>query len=208
MKYDELNDAQKVKAQDWYRSLAFSDSSDWEDVYEDADTCAKLLGIEIDRRAYKTVGGGTRYKPCIWFSGFSDQGDGACFEGRYTYAKGAPDAIRAHAPEDEELHRIAKALQEVQCKHFYQLIARMTHSGHHYHSGNMYVAVVRAGRDGDYDVPAEVEDEVTYLMRDFADWIYEQLEAEFDCQTSDEQVEESIRANDYDFDVGNGGIRI
>jgi hypothetical protein len=28
------------------------------------------------------MGGGTRAKPCIWFSGFWSQGDGACYAER------------------------------------------------------------------------------------------------------------------------------
>lgn len=37
-------------------------------------------------------------------------------------------------------------------------------------------------------------------MRDFADWIYERLSDEYDYQTSDSAVEETIRANEYEFD--------
>lgn len=36
-------------------------------------------------------------------------------------------------------------------------------------------------------------------MRAFADWIYRQLETEYDYQNSDEQVDESIIANEYEF---------
>ena len=69
------------------------------------------------------MGGGTRQKPCIWFSGFWSQGDGACFEGRYAYAPRASLRIRDYAPRDTELHRIADALQALQRLNFYQLTA-------------------------------------------------------------------------------------
>lgn len=36
-------------------------------------------------------------------------------------------------------------------------------------------------------------------MREFADWIYSRLEAEYEYQNADEQVDESIRINEYEF---------
>ena len=45
----------------------------------------------------------------------------------------------------------------------------------------------------------DAEVEVRQLMRDFADWIYGRLNDEYDYQTGDEAVEESIRANEYEF---------
>ena len=90
-------------------------------VYEDAAQCGKILGIDLNTKPVKLMGGGTRYDPCIWFSGFASQGDGACFDGTYAYAKGAVKAIRAHAPEDKELHRIADELQAIQRRYFYRI---------------------------------------------------------------------------------------
>ena len=55
------------------------------------------------------------------------------------------------------------------------------------------------GRDFDRSVWAEAEDEVTQLLRDFADWIYNQLISEYEYQTSEEAVAESMEANEYEF---------
>jgi hypothetical protein len=41
---------------------------------------------------------------------------------------------------------------------------------------------------------------VTQCMRDFADWIYDQLRKEYEYQMSDEQVDETLIANEYEFD--------
>lgn len=196
--YDELSDEAKQKAREWYADLVFSDSCDWEFVYEDAERCAAILGIDIDQRSFKTMGGGTGSEPRIYFSGFCSQGDGACFEGTYRYAKGATKKIREHAPQDRELHRIADTLQAVQSRHFYKLEASMTHRGRYSHSGCMSVSVEH--RDDRYRDIGDAEDDITQLMRDFADWIYSRLEDEHDYQTSDEAVEEAIRANQYTFD--------
>lgn len=194
--YDELDDSAKEKARQWYSEQVFNDSSDWEYVYEDAERMASIIGITIDDRPYKTLGGATRHEPCIWFSGFSSQGDGACFEGTYRYKKGVVAAIKAECS-DEELIRIATALQAVQRKHFYKLRATCKHTGHYSHSGCMGVDVEHS--EDQYRDLGDAEDDVRQLMRDFADWIYDQLEREYDYQTSDETVEETIVANAYEF---------
>lgn len=194
-KFAELSDEAKEKAREWFREGAL-DHDWWDCVYDDAATCAKLMGIDLDQKPVKLMGGGTRYDPAIWFSGFSSQGDGACFEARYSYVKGAAKAIRGHAGQDSELHRIADALQAVQRANFYQLVARADHRGHYYHSGCMRVDVSRAD---DREVSRETEETVTQLLRDFADWIYRQLEAEHDYRLSDENVDETILVNEYEF---------
>lgn len=195
-KFEELNDKAKEKARDWWREHVFSDSSDWDHVYSDANEIAARLGIEIDTRTFKTVGGKGGTEPCIYFSGFSNQGDGACFEGRYSYCKGALKEVQSYAPQDTTLHGIATALQEVQARNFYKITAVTKHRGHYNHSGCMDVEVERSDgkplKDGD-------EHEVRAILRGFADWIYRQLEHEYHYQLSEEAVDESITANDYEF---------
>lgn len=201
-KFEELSDDAKEKARDWWRSSAFSESHDWEGVYEMAETAGKILGIDIDRKPFRTVGGGTGSSPAIYFSGFWSQGDGACFEGDYAYAKGAAKAIAKEFGTEsdwaKECLRIAKALQDVQRKHFYQLRAQMRQRGHYNHSGCMTVDVEYSG-DSYRDI-GDSDDAITRLMRDFADAIYAALEREYEWQTADEQVDESILANEYTFD--------
>lgn len=191
MKYSELSEQAKQKAIDEFARRAFTDAHDWEYVFTNAVEIGKLLGIEIDTRRHST-------EPVIYFSGFSSQDDGACFEGSYRYKKGALQAVKAHAPHDTELLRIAKALQDVQRKHFYALVASMSHRGHYYHSGCMSVSV-EDSRDSYRDI-GDAEDDITQLMREFADWIYRQLENEYEYQTSREAIEENIDANEYEFD--------
>lgn len=196
--YDELSDRAKEKAREWYSQFVFNDSCDWDCIYEDAANVAEILGIDLRQKRVTLMNGQHRYDPCIYFSGFSSQGDGACFEGNYVYAKGAAKKIREYAPQDAELHRIADALQEVQRRHFYRLVAGMAHRGHYHHSGCMDVSV-EDSEDRWRDI-GDAEDDIRQLMRDFADWIYSQLEKEYEYQTSDEAVEEAIRANEYEFD--------
>lgn len=198
--FEELSDRAKEKARDWYRQHVFTDENDWDSVYEWAETAGALMGIDIRQKAVKTMGGGTRYDPAIYFSGFSSQGDGASFDGYYSYAKGAAKALAKEfgdtSDASKELIRIATALQEVQRKNFYRLSATMTQHGRYYHSGCMSVDVVNSNGDNASD---EIEGEVTLLMRDFADWIYKQLEKEHDYQMSAEAIDEAIIANAYEF---------
>lgn len=195
---NELSDKAKGRARDWFREGNL-DYDWWDSVYADAETIANIIGIEFNQKPVKLMNNSTRYDPTIWFSGFSSQGDGACFEGRYAYAKGGAKAIRAHAPMDMELHRIADALQAIQRRHFYRVEARMEHNGRYYHSGCMTVDVSITDAPGYADEPS-CADEIRRLMRDFADWIYHQLEAEHDYRQSDETVDADITSNEYEFD--------
>lgn len=189
--FDELTDSAKEKARDWYRSM---DDEWWDCCYEDFATIADLLGIDLRQRPVKLMGGGTRYEPAIYFSGFSSQGDGACFEGTYSYRKGSVKAINGHC-NDDELLRIAINLQKIQRASFYRITASITHHGHYNHSGCMDIDV-----DGINENTAYNADSLRSCLTDFADWMYRQLEREYDYQNADEQVDENIRCNAYEFD--------
>lgn len=182
--FDELDDSAKETARQWYREGAFN--YDWYDcTIEDAKTIGKILGIDIDK---------------IYFSGFCSQGDGACFTGSYSYAKGAAKAIRQYAGTDKTLHQIADDLQDIQRRYFYQLSANVEHSGHYYHE--MCTSITVSDDRGGYgwSAPVEAEDGITEALRDFMRWIYRQLESEYDYLNSDEAVDESIAINEYTFD--------
>lgn len=190
-KYEELDERAKEKARKWCASNVFNYSHDWEYTLDDAVRVGAIIGIEID-----TIRG-SRRTPAIYFSGFWSQGDGACFEGTYRYAKEAAKKIREYAPHDEELHSITDALQDIQRRNFYKLIARCKQSGRYCHSGCMSVEVEHD--DDRYRDIGDAEDDIKQALRDFANWIYQQLEAEYEYQTSEEVVAESIIANEYEF---------
>ena len=201
-KFDELSDMAKECAREWWRNATSADF-DASATIEDAERVAEIIGIEFATRQIRLMGGGTRGESVIYWSGFRSQGDGACFEGVYRYAKGAAKSIRAYAPTDTRLHAIADALQETQRKAFYRLEASMSHRGYYYHSGCMSVSV--EDKEDSYRDVSRFEDDITDAMRDFADWIYHQLEAEYEYAMSDENVDENIRINEYEF-TENGDI--
>lgn len=194
---DELSDEAKDKARAWYRRVGLD--HDWfEFVYDDFERICTIIGIDLKSVPVRRYGGDARQKPCIWFSGFWSQGDGACFEGRYSHATGATRAIRDHAPKDKELHRIADILQAVQRRNFYQLHAIVTHRDRHYHEYCMAISVERDSPTWQ-DMTADAEETVIEALRDLARWLYRQLEREYDYLTSDASVDEAIAANAYTF---------
>ena len=193
--YTELSDTAKEQVCSW-----LSQGIDYDCVYEDAATVADLLGIDIRQTRKTLMGGGHRYDPTIYWSGFWSQGDGACFEGTYKYKKGSVKAVKEYY-KDKEVHRIAESLAEIQKRYSYKLTASCKHRGHYQHSGCMQVEV-EIDSDNDYSDSAtwrNSEDTVIQCMRDFADWIYQRLEKEYDYQTSDEVIAETCEANGYEF---------
>jgi hypothetical protein len=196
-RFHELSDAAKDSARAWYREGDFD--YDWFGfVYEDFERICEILGLRLKTRTVRLQGGGSRQDPCIWFSGFWSQGDGACFEALYSHGKQALRRIREYAPQDAELHRIADVLQAIQRRNFYQLRADATHRGHYYHACSMMISVERDSPS--YQVMTiDVEEAVIESFRDLARWLYRQLEREYEYLTSDETVDAEISANGYTF---------
>ena len=143
-------------------------------------------------------GGGTRDRPRILFQLAFAQGDGASYEGSYSHAGGAGKAIRAHAPTDEDLHRIADGMHDIQRRNLFQLHATVRHRGRHCHE---YAMAAEVERDSPTRQPPTdgAEDAVTGALRDLARWLHRRLRDEYEYVTSDEAVDEALAANDYAF---------
>ena len=195
--FDELSYGAKEKARDWYRAN-WNDYDWYEFIYEDFEMICAILGVTLRMRSVRLMGGGTRGQSCIYFSGFWSQGDGACFEGEYAYAKQALKRLKDHAPQDETLHDIARRLDAIQRRNFYQLEANIRHQGRYYHEYTMSIDVERRSQNYQ-DMTKDAEDMIVEAMRDLAQWLYRKLECEWDYQTSDEIVDDTIRANEYTF---------
>lgn len=184
LKFDELNDEQKAKAIERNRDTNTDGLEWWEYTYDDAKEVAALMGLEISK---------------IYFSGFWNQGDGACFEGSIRPVKGIVAAVKAYAPQDTEIHAIAVQIAELQRVAFYTAGADVRQSGHYNHERSMRV-------DVDCERGKADEDAWRDWCADFAHWIYKRLEREHEFQTNDEQVAESLRANEIEFEVDEKGV--
>lgn len=189
--FDELSDAAKEQAREWYRGHGF-DYEWWDGVYEQAEQAARILGIEFDR--HKTNNQKATGAPRIFFSGFYHQGQGSAFDGSYRYAKGAAKAIRAEFSTDKALHRIADDLQAVQARAFYALRATISSSR------DTSISVTAEDTRHNYGWCAdEFERELRDILGAFNDWIFDSLRAEYEYLCSDESIDESLRANEYEF---------
>lgn len=194
---DELSESAREQARAWYREGGLQ--YEWySDVYEDFGDICRILGVTPATRTIRAISGRYCEETCIWFSGFSHQGDGACFEGHYCYQAHSARDIRKHAPRDHELHRIADTLQAVQRHNFWQLQADIHHRGRYYHE---YSMVITVGRDSSVGQEATCGAEITLseTLRDLARWLYCRLESEYDGLSSPESVDEAIRVNAYTF---------
>ncbi|HBN3923377.1 antitoxin of toxin-antitoxin stability system, partial [Escherichia coli] len=163
-----------------------------------------IFGIDLRQRVFRLSNGRFMEEPCIWFSGFCSQGDGACFEGLWHWQPAAPRKIREYAPQDRELHRIADALQAVQKRNFWQLQAEISHRGRYCHPYSMDITVTRNSPAGQA-MTADAEAAVSEALRDQAFWLYRQLENEYDWLSSDAAVDEALLINEYTFTEG--GLR-
>ena len=194
---EELSETAKESARAWYRETCLE--YEWYDaVFEDFETVCRILGVTLRTSPVRLMGGGTRENPHLFFRGFSSQGDGASFEGSLGYAPGAARAIRAHAPKDGELHRIAGELQAVQKRNFWQLTGTIRTRGNYCHEYSMEIDVERDSPTWQ-PMTDGAEDAVTEAMRDLARWLYRQLEREYDYLTSDDAVDDAIAINQWSF---------
>ena len=196
-KFSELDERAKERARDWFREDVFTDSSAWEHIFEDAKECLQLAGFHVDR---------------IYFSGFSSQGDGACFEGSWRAADAKPvKAMKDHAPKDKALHAIAAEMRAI-AKLCPSASMSVKHRGHYTHEGCTEFDIGAEGpewEDGAARKPAEWDalrerdnetaERIKEASRDAMRWIYRMLEAEYTYQNSDAVVDENIEANEYEF---------
>ena len=134
----------------------------------------------------------------IHYSGFSSQGDGACFvtDDTFYYFKGQTAKIKEEYPTFTELHEIADRLQAVQKRGVYGLYGTITHRGHYSHHNSMDVEVFN--RVGNC-VNDSIQNEYAGIIKDLAKMIYKGLEKEYDYLTTEEAILITIAANDYKF---------
>jgi len=204
LQFDELSPRAKAKARAWYRQDNDGLRDDWySDVYADFIQICGILGISLGCHLISRHDGTLTSKPSIWFTGFSCQGDGACFAGTYSGRAEACVEIRDHAPEDVVLHTIADVLQIDFVEPYEDLTASIVieTQGRYCHSSTMHVTSgLYQESDGD---EFEISDDRLRLyegqLRRLADWLYKQLEAEHEAMTSDETIEENILCNNFMF---------
>lgn len=192
--FDELSDKAKDKARDWWQQCRGPEDFDF--VRDDFVEVASRLGIVVSTSMHRTYGGNERPFPNVYWSLGYSQSDGAAFDGNYSYRKGAAKAVRAYAPQDTVLHGIADRLQEAQAKSRYQATAAIREQ-----RGCISTEVQGAPYEREaYDRWCEnVERPIQDAMRALCQWLYNQLRAEDEYQSSDEQIADAMAVNEYTF---------
>ena len=174
------------------------DHTEWHDcVYHDFKRDMGAIGIDVDR---------------MYFSGFSSQGDGACFEGSVDDWPKFLESVGYTCPALTALAAESWGLSVVQRGHYYH--ENCTHfssdmvSPDDYFESEMdefvyahspyktdiqnaaFVAILKGYNFGALE--DEFEEAFKRHMRD----LYSRLEVEYDALTSDESILESLHAND------------
>lgn len=206
--YNELSDKAKERARNWYREGNL-DYDWWDCLYEDFGERAQELGIDLGQKPVLMMNGKTRYDPEIYFSGFYHQGSGSSFSGTWRADAMNINKLKADCPTDKELHRIADSLAEcaredgeatatISAKrdHWIEVIVEDGHTLMEQWealdpASAEYTQIAQGCQDR--------EDAITEALRDFNHWMYRCLEQEYDWLNSDEQVEDAIMANAYEF---------
>ncbi len=183
--FGELSDAAKETARDWYRQDIEFDA---ECVLDSCNDAARLLGITIDRPRGRRTG---------YAVDWDTNPIGAAFVGSWSARECYPEKLRAEFPQDETLHAIADQLGKVAAA-FEDAYASCG-------AGPYYAQTVDAEL-GEYcddsDAAADTDsyvDNIVDALQSFAHWIGRSVAAEMDYQYSDEYVDESIAANEYEF---------
>lgn len=166
----------------------------WEFTLDDAAKCADCLGIEIHSLTRKSG-----YNcPDISFS-MDGHYSGVTFGGWWRNKPTALTAIREHAPNDEVLHKLAADLITL------QVTARLTlrnvleaRINSDSRRGQLTVEVQCAANNDIATPTPEMEEQVLALMRRFAEWIYNQLEQEYEYLASDQAINEHLGDTQFD----------
>lgn len=177
--FAELSGPARQRAIDDHRQF-IAEQWDGETTIEDAKQMLAFSGFDVGR---------------VFYSGFSNQGDGACFEGSWRASDVAAPAMKDNAPEDKELHRIADGMAAIAA--LYPLASfSVTHKGRYSHE---YCTDFDFNEGDGPELAGDDAAKMIELARDAMRWIYRQLEKEYDYQTAEAQVIESIEANGYEF---------
>lgn len=185
--FDELSDEAKEKAREWYREVS-ADDQFWHET-------------PIEEWQSQTLPAMGWSGAKIGYRGFWSQGDGAHFEGTWNSHDVDPEFLTREGWQDPELARFLAAYAALAVK-YPKAFCRIKHRGHYEHE-NCTEFDVEVLDENDDHVDSETrdafEDEITELSREVMQHIYQSLEKEWEWQNADEQVDETIRANEYTF---------
>lgn len=194
--YDELDPkVQERVIEDFGRQATEHDW--WEHVTESSTDFLVLLGFaDVD----------------IAFSGFWSQGDGASFTGYWNSEFVKIDEARAEFlnPDDENskikplIDELVSIMSTARLVDFELPTFEMVRRNNHYvHEQTIYYEFNNSEdcHEHQVELAEELEEKLKAWCIDLMRWIYRCLETEYDYQTSEEAIKETIEANEYLFDA-------
>ena len=190
-KYEELADDAKEKVLAAQRNVNVR-FNDWFELIVDAWKCS------LEEFAF--------FAPRIYFSGFYSQGDGACFECDSIYSDRLFESVRVEIDTfSKEFQEVFKTKEEALFNFMENYVSfTIETSIHRYcHENTRYI---------DWDIHSDDEkakhfekfiDEIGEWLEEkrktFCKEIYQQLEEEYEEQTSDDSVIYTVSSNEYEF---------
>jgi hypothetical protein len=196
-RFEALTKRQQDEILDKHRHYNTEHLDWWDAVYDDFKADMDKVGIEVHR---------------MYFTGFSSQGDGACFDGRvYSWGDFLPSILRncpalialaEQAWNFRVEHRghyhhenCTSFTSDMACPsdYCYSELDEFVHAYSPYKTEIQDAVFLTILQGYDYDkLHDEFEEEFKSHMRD----LYNRLEVEYDALTSDESVLEALHAND------------
>jgi len=187
--------SQRTALLEKYRYINVEFDHWWECSESDFKEDMKQVGVHVER---------------IYFSGFSSQGDGACFEGRLD------NALTYLDQHHKDQHPMIRKLLE----NGGEVYVHCDHTGRYYHENctrfwadcdtltgmlpqptEFHEAIVDQWQELLVKEMDDFETAVTEQWRTYMRELYRKLEAEHEYHTSDEAVWETITANELDTDA-------
>lgn len=188
--FDELNDEAKEKAREWWREGGLGYEW-WECVYDTQTDIIREAGFEVTK---------------MYFSGFWSQGDGAMFE-----YDGIDQSLLNEAVDSLDLPNWKKSILKNG-----HISGKGRQGGHYCHENSCNHSIYVETDNGMqyYDniedlfdtYHGDIEDFIESKYKGLCQNLYSELETEYEWLMSDEQVDEAIEINEYEFDEEGNNI--
>jgi hypothetical protein len=170
--YNELTPKAQEYARDKWREHT---EVDLKFALDDAKAVGRHLGFDIER---------------IPYCGFYSQGDGASITGDWVADRVDPVHLKEHAPVDTALAAICETLSAIAIRNL-EATVKLSPSGHYCHEYSVSYDY--------YDMAEADETPFEEAAREFMRWIYARLEEDYEHQTSDETIAETLINNECYF---------
>ena len=186
-KFDELSPEIQKKVLEKHRYWNVEGFEWWDSVYDMSHEDLKAKGF-MDCK--------------IWFSGFSSQGDGACFDCTNFDGEKLIAALEGRI-DDKRFKQYKRWISKI-----YQadlLGFEIRTFNHHYNHKRTRVLEVSFGYGSNKNLKrldalvSSFAEDLENLRLELCDEIYEMLEKEYEYLTSDEAVKESLEVNEIEF---------